>query len=495
MRRLHPVIIFLIIIFSLISIPNPSYTAENVYQTQSFSANYSISSVDYYKVIDTLEFEISQSVSKITITIVKYKSWAPNQLVELKGITTSVSYSKEVITDDVDNNYYELNFGSVSQSFNVEITYLVATFSADISIDPNNVGGYDTNSKIFKEYTKPSSRIESDNSQIISTANSIVGNEKNPYNKAKLIYDWVASELEYELQGEEHGAVYGLQNKKGDCTEFATLFIALCRAVGVPARLIIGSVPNGSLEFHTWAEFYLQNYGWIYADPTWGNTEPDQYFGKLGDNKHLLRAKGSDLEPLGTYDILFSGYYYGAPGSVSISMNLAKATASKSDFSSPEIVNILDASEKVEYASMTINEAKNHGFTTTATESDLETARYWLVDAFDKMSQDNIQGATSSANNAKTYADKAAKDQASIAIAEAEQAIENAKGTWRSIFLGDAEDDLAKAKQEYNNGNYFGAVTEAGNAKDKAEQGVSLPCSSFFFGFIILAVCVIRKHN
>ncbi len=41
-----------------------------------------------------------------------------------------------------------------------------------------------------------------------------------------------------------------LETLRGDCEEMAGVFVALCRAVGIPARLVW--IPN-----HTWAEFFL----------------------------------------------------------------------------------------------------------------------------------------------------------------------------------------------------------------------------------------------
>jgi transglutaminase-like putative cysteine protease len=57
---------------------------------------------------------------------------------------------------------------------------------------------------------------------------------------------------------------------KGDCTEHALLFVALCRAAGLPARRVSGLVYAGPAErsfgMHAWAEVYVGQ--WVDVDPT-----------------------------------------------------------------------------------------------------------------------------------------------------------------------------------------------------------------------------------
>jgi hypothetical protein len=68
------------------------------------------------------------------------------------------------------------------------------------------------------------------------------------------------------------GAVCALQTGKGDCTEAAVLFVALCRAAGIPARVCEGfllredAVLDAS-RYHNWAEFF-DGTTWCLADPS-----------------------------------------------------------------------------------------------------------------------------------------------------------------------------------------------------------------------------------
>ena len=85
------------------------------------------------------------------------------------------------------------------------------------------------------------------------------------------LYRWIADNIAYSgYSSDEKGAHYALSKKQGDCTEFADLFVALARAVDIPARRVSGYLApeSGVLKptnFHDWAEFY-DNGVWRIAD-------------------------------------------------------------------------------------------------------------------------------------------------------------------------------------------------------------------------------------
>ena len=93
----------------------------------------------------------------------------------------------------------------------------------------------------------------------------------------------------------EYGALATYQRGFGSCQNQALVFVALCRAVGIPARVAHGINSVGLDDVsdiedwsHSWAEFYLPNYGWIPADPT-GNV-----FGEI-DNLRLILSFGNNI--------------------------------------------------------------------------------------------------------------------------------------------------------------------------------------------------------
>ncbi len=62
---------------------------------------------------------------------------------------------------------------------------------------------------------------------------------------------------------------------QGVCQDFTHLMLALCRAIGIPARYICGYVYDakrgevlGSHASHAWCEAWIPGYGWLGLDPT-----------------------------------------------------------------------------------------------------------------------------------------------------------------------------------------------------------------------------------
>jgi len=93
-----------------------------------------------------------------------------------------------------------------------------------------------------------------------------------PEQAAREIYDWVRGHVQDgPYDGTDRGARYALLNRKGDCTEFAALYVALCRRAGIPARGMGGYVVarNTTLNpatYHNWAEILLDG-RWQVVDP------------------------------------------------------------------------------------------------------------------------------------------------------------------------------------------------------------------------------------
>jgi len=97
----------------------------------------------------------------------------------------------------------------------------------------------------------------------------------NPLEKARSIYDFITKNVKYSFMpayfGLENIADGCARNLVGDCGVQALLFITMCRYAGIPARWQSGWIVEP--EFcgaHDWAMFYIEPYGWLYADPSFG---------------------------------------------------------------------------------------------------------------------------------------------------------------------------------------------------------------------------------
>lgn len=130
--------------------------------------------------------------------------------------------------------------------------------------------------------------VDSENSQIVSTAKSITKGITNDYDKVVAVHDWVAKNICYDYDGlygrtdeVEYIASDVLKSKKSVCQGFADLSAALLRAVNIPTRVVdgyalgIGSTSEWTDDIfdnetinHAWNEAYVDG-RWIIFDATW----------------------------------------------------------------------------------------------------------------------------------------------------------------------------------------------------------------------------------
>ncbi len=122
-------------------------------------------------------------------------------------------------------------------------------------------------------WLSPEKFIESDHPQIRQLAFELSVPDR--LRTAERLFAWVSSRMRYSGSiGPRRGALHAIATRAGDCTEFADLFTALCRAAGIPARTVSGFVSRESAvlqahELHNWSEFYHRG-TWHLADPQRG---------------------------------------------------------------------------------------------------------------------------------------------------------------------------------------------------------------------------------
>lgn len=105
----------------------------------------------------------------------------------------------------------------------------------------------------LRQYLKPSPYIESSHPRIKQIAESLEWDASlSDFDNIERIYRWVRDNVKYEFDPVIHPCLDALDAGKGDCEELSSLFIAICRAKGIPARAVW--IPG-----HTYPEFYMED--------------------------------------------------------------------------------------------------------------------------------------------------------------------------------------------------------------------------------------------
>lgn len=165
------------------------------------------------------------------------------------------------------------------------------------------------------QYLTAGEKVETTAAEITSKSKAF-DDSKTEVNLAKDIYNFVNLYISYDTNPlyANKGALSAIKTAKGVCEEYASLFTALSRTVGIPARVVTGYWLSEPLKTgvwndisdkgHAWAEFYLPKVGWIPVEPTYfltvnGVRTPDkEHFANINsDEIHLLNSyRGNDIK-------------------------------------------------------------------------------------------------------------------------------------------------------------------------------------------------------
>jgi hypothetical protein len=157
--------------------------------------------------------------------------------------------------------------------------------------------------KTISDATMPSRYLQSDNAKIIELAKSAVGDTKDEAEAARRIESFVAGYVkDISMSVGYASATEVAASRRGDCTEFAVLCAALCRAVGIPARVTVGVAYvddfEGRMGFggHAWTEAYIGD-KWVGLDSAFKAGALGQF-----DAGHIAFAMG-DGEPASFFNL------------------------------------------------------------------------------------------------------------------------------------------------------------------------------------------------
>lgn len=142
------------------------------------------------------------------------------------------------------------------------------------------------NGMTLDEAVKSSSAID-------KAAKKITASKTSDKDKASLLYKWISKNISYDNSKAKiiaidpskvsSGAVVAYNTKTGICFDYACLYVAMCRAVGLKVRFITGRGYTGtSWGDHAWNQVYDSNKkAWLNVDTTFGSSGIN-YFNRSG---------------------------------------------------------------------------------------------------------------------------------------------------------------------------------------------------------------------
>lgn len=149
----------------------------------------------------------------------------------------------------------------------------------------------------FRETLEAQPLIQSDDPRIQDEARRAVGRWlRNPKEAAGRLTTRVDRMLSKSVTFSIPSALQVLDSRQGDCNEHTVLYVAMARALGLPARTAVGLVYlDGSFFYHAWPEVWLGE--WVAVDPTFGQYPADAshirfVVGGLAQQVEIIRLIG-----------------------------------------------------------------------------------------------------------------------------------------------------------------------------------------------------------
>ncbi|MGA1793743.1 MAG: transglutaminase-like domain-containing protein [Thermoplasmatota archaeon] len=222
-----------------------------------------------------------------------------------KVIDVRTSVIPERTTNDTFGNrfiHYTIEELGPGGSFNVSIDMTIELVSIDTNIMSASNGVHEED---LDRYLLASALINVNEPAVIDVARQIADRSDDIREIAWNTYEWIIENIYYQQIAGELDAATTLRNGEGGSAEMANLFVALMRANGIPARRISGwgNVFEEGEELvisrfsHGWAEFYVDDVGWVQVDPAWGRTSKFDNFARTDDD-HVILTIGAGVKYL-----------------------------------------------------------------------------------------------------------------------------------------------------------------------------------------------------
>jgi transglutaminase-like putative cysteine protease len=207
-----------------------------------------------------------------------------------------------LFTDEYGNLYAEFDLSRHASGETLELT-----IETEVEVFEVMYAWSQCEGELLDEFRRAELHIESANPQIISLSQELRAGKQTVCEQVRAFYDYVAENLVYSTNENDWGAQATFGAMGADCSEYASLMIALSRAAGIPARFTAGlrylkkdEVAKIPFE-HAWLEVYFPPVGWVSMDPTLGRSPinrdtyfayftPDRIVITLGRNPSTLRG-------------------------------------------------------------------------------------------------------------------------------------------------------------------------------------------------------------
>jgi hypothetical protein len=150
---------------------------------------------------------------------------------------------------------------------------------------------------VDQKYLSAEPLIQSKDDDLFLLAYKVQNFQHDPKIVARQLNQWVHDSIADRVTFGVPSALEVMKTRVGDCNEHTQLYVAMARAIGLPARVAAGlAYVDGKFYYHAWPEVFLGD--WVGVDPTFGQFPADAAhlrftIGGLERQTSLLRLMGN----------------------------------------------------------------------------------------------------------------------------------------------------------------------------------------------------------
>ena len=205
--------------------------------------------------------------------------WIPfpmdNQHQQVASFEVASDLEYEIYSDPVYGNkiMHFISGEKLPDQIDLTVDFKVAR-SENTSIVGKSNGGFENGIADHSTFLAPNKLVPL-GGVVAREADSVVEGVTNPFDRVETLYCHLTKTMRYDKSGEGWGngdAIFACDTRTGNCTDIHSLFISMARSLGIPARFIIGfplpveEEAKSIAGYHCWAEFYIEDRGWIPVD-------------------------------------------------------------------------------------------------------------------------------------------------------------------------------------------------------------------------------------
>ncbi len=283
-----------------------------------WNVDYQADSLYQLVVKDGMPYKISDTKTQELMVIHESRNYGPGQVKWLdvyvavpkdrpgQEISENIGYDPEPLEFLLDRWGQEVAhyvWEDMELTKRHRITMTVEAELSDVRwfVFPDEVGDLeDVPEELRERYLVDEDKYRIEDPIIQDAVKAAVGDEVNPYWIMRKVYRYVRDHLFYERVGGWNVAPAVLERGNGSCSEYSFVFIAMCRAAGLPTRYvgavaIRGDDASTDDVFHRWCECFLPGYGWVPIDPSGGDRDSParvaESFGHVA-NRYVITTEG-----------------------------------------------------------------------------------------------------------------------------------------------------------------------------------------------------------